>query len=228
MPVKNGGRTIAVLYGYTELLTTFAGRVRTTAYDGKAQISVADAEDGYSISAGTSEASAHGIDAMIALAEQRMYEDKRRHYEEKQHEPKIRNRNRLLEAVLTEKRDRDAFAAVVADHFLGAFAVDAETGRARSLCMSSSPERLAFEGGCFADRVSAYAASEVDPASAASVRRLLYVRMLRNALSLDPRTEANLRTRRGAMIRLRIISSVRENRREEFFWLFERSGGFSV
>ena len=46
VPVKNGSRTIAVLYSYTELLTTFAGRVRSTAYDGKAQISVADAEDG--------------------------------------------------------------------------------------------------------------------------------------------------------------------------------------
>lgn len=69
----------------------------------------------------------------VSVAESRMYEEKRRFYQEKGDVSKAREMNQRLEQILREKKDADSFLSIISDYFKGVLIVDLNTGDTRTI-----------------------------------------------------------------------------------------------
>lgn len=70
---------------------------------------------------------------MIATAESRMYEDKRRYYEASEDVSKARVINQKLDRILLEKKDADAFLDIISARFMGVYIVNMDYDQIRRM-----------------------------------------------------------------------------------------------
>lgn len=89
---------------------------------------------GYHISVGEARLSeSHDVKDMVTAAERNMYEAKRLYYQQAGSISKARLLNQKLEHILLEKRDSDAFLAIIATRFMGVYVVDMKNDLARAI-----------------------------------------------------------------------------------------------
>lgn len=74
------------------------------------------------------------IDKLTSEAEQKMYDDKHRYYNEQGNLHKIRKLNLKLEKMLTEKKDADNFMSIVSTYFMAVYMVDIDSDNTRAIC----------------------------------------------------------------------------------------------
>lgn len=119
----------------------------------------------YSMSAGLAVmASGRTVDELLGAAEMRMYDAKRRHYEEMGDERFSRSWNRQLETLLQEKVDRDTLIEAIGDQFLGVNIVDVKRDTARVIYKSSLFAKLLKAENCrFSSTLKTYAQNYLAP-----------------------------------------------------------------
>lgn len=98
------------------------------------------------------------IEDLVREAEKNMYEKKHKFYEGEGNRRKTREMNRAIEDILTQKKDTEAFLAVLASRFLGVYVVDLKTDEARYIYIPEYfREMLKKAGGSFKKAFKMYA-----------------------------------------------------------------------
>lgn len=183
------------------------------------------AEKDYYISIGMAfRESNQKLQTMLKLAEDRMYEDKKKFYSESGDKRKARQRNEELEEILMQKNDQDSFIAAISAEFLGVYVVNLDTDVTRVInCPSYFEKSLKANDYNFSDSLKAYAEEFVTKESMEAFAELLDYEKLEKKLAAKHNVELFYRKNDSKqIIRARVLTA---NDYSESFkntlWIFE-------
>lgn len=175
----------------------------------------------YSMSAGLAVAApGRTVDELLGAAEMRMYDAKRRHYEEMGDVRFSRAWNRQLETLLQEKEDRDTLIEAIGDRFLSVNIVDAKRDAARVIYKSSLfAKLLEAEHGRFSSTVRTYARDFLAPESREAFVSLLDADETADIIALRGSRELTFTKTDGTKLTVTIR---RGSAPDEFIWIMAR------
>lgn len=163
------------------------------------------------------------ISEMVKQAEKKMYEAKREYYQGQDRLDQVRDINRELEHMLSEKRDLEAFRSVVASKYRGMYIVDMSLDALRSIYIPPYFERiLRSTGGKFSLALRLYAEEYVAPEYRNRLLALLDFPGLEARLGREKEWKLVYRRKDGARILLRVcLSPDYSPQVRECIWSFE-------
>ncbi len=184
------------------------------------------AQSDYEISLGFEyRSSLKNVQHLISEAEQKMYDDKRRHYENKDDSTKRKSLDRRIENILSEKRDRDNFLAAISSYFTGVYVLDMNTDITRCIYASSRlGEILERKNNCFSEALEEYIESFIRKEDRDDMRRYLNYDFLDKTLAEKDAVHTSYIKKNGAEISLFIsrAADYAEDKRD-IIWLFEKN-----
>lgn len=163
---------------------------------------------------------------MVKQAERKMYEAKRSYYGNRNNRQQVREMNRQLEKTLMEKRDLDAFRAVLSSKYLGVYIVDLGLDAMRSIYIPPYFERAAKKaGGKFSAALGIYVEEKVSPEYREAFLEMLDYDKVEAQLEKGGEPELRYRRTDGVWLLLRIYRSPEAaGPWRECIWTFEYLG----
>lgn len=164
------------------------------------------------------------IDLIVSEAEHRMYEAKRRYYEEKGDEQKIREMNQKLEQILLEKKDYDSFLSIISSYFMGVYVVNLGTDMTRSIYKPSYFASILSQSNYkFLESIQIYAKTYVLDNDRPAFEAFINYEKIEKALKDGKTPELHYHRSDGALLILRVYpASDFQETQKETFWLFEK------
>lgn len=181
-------------------------------------------EGGYHVSAGMEwREDSFSVDDMVHVAEAKMYEEKHRYYAGKGDVKRAREMNHILESILSEKRDADAFLAVLSSNFTGVYFLNLNTDSIRNIYMPEYFKKMLKKTeGKFSMALKNYIHVMVAPKDQDKMERLLDYEKLSEALEKGIRPEVEYEKKDGSHILVRIYRSEDYSEgKKEMIWLFQ-------
>lgn len=102
-------------------------------------------------------------ETLVGNAEKRMYEEKAKYYQSKEHKVLSKESNGAVERMSTGIREFDALLSVLSNHYQGIYCVTLETGKARKILMPSYLSAFSEENDLFEDAYKYYVNEMVHP-----------------------------------------------------------------
>lgn len=183
-------------------------------------------DGGYHVSAGMEwREDSFSVDDMVRAAEVKMYGEKHRYYAQKGDVKRVREMNHILENILCEKRDADAFLAVLSANFTGVYFLNLNTDSIRSIYIPAYfKEMLKKADGKFSEALKAYIQVMVAPKDQDKLKWLLDYEKLSKALEKGARPEVEYEKKNGRHILVRIYRSEDySDEKKEMIWLFQNA-----
>lgn len=183
---------------------------------------------GYHVSTGMEwREDSFAIDEMTGEAERKMYEEKHRYYEKKGDVKQAREMNRILEGILREKKDADAFLSVLASNFKGVYFVNVNTDSIRSIYIPEYfKDMIKRAGGKYSAALGYYIDEMVAPGYREDMKRLLDYKALSKALENGKMTELAYEKEDGTRMVMKIYRSENDSEENrEMIWLFSGREG---
>lgn len=165
------------------------------------------------------------INLLIADAEQEMYEEKRRYYQEKGDAGKYREMNRKLEQILLEKRDSDTFLSIISSYFKGIYVVNLDTDGLRVIYKPSYfAEQLKVTNYKFIAALRIYAESLIYEEDRIRFLEFLDYEKIGRKLQEGCNPQLQYRKKDGTKIILRVYPALDyAPEKKETLWLFEET-----
>lgn len=189
------------------------------------------AEAGYHISVGVERRrEVPLVYAMVKRAEEKMYEAKRLYYEKKGGRQQIREMNRQLEEMLTEKRDLDVFREVISSKYTGVYIVDMSLDCMRAIYIPPFFEKIIQKaGGKFSQAIKIYMEEIVTQEYKESFLKLVDYGHIEESLGRGEEPSLRYRRMDGTWLLLRIYPSPDYSELwKECIWSFELTNGQDV
>lgn len=182
------------------------------------------AAGGYHISVGVEHRSrAPLVYEMVRRAEEKMYEAKRLYYEKKGGRQQVREMNRQLEEMLTEKRDLDVFREVISSKYTGVYIVDMSLDCMRAIYIPPYFEKiLETSGGKFSKAINKYVEENVGREYHEAFQELVDYEFMEERLGRGEELGLRYQRRDGVWLLLRICPSPDYSELwKECIWTFE-------
>lgn len=164
---------------------------------------------------------------IVKEAERKMAEKKKQFYEEGSHRHKMRDANRKLEQILSDKRDAEAFLSVLAPEFYGVYVVNLCDDLTHCIYVPDYYERmLEASGGRHSRALELYAKEYVLPQFQEQFARILDYEWLKRRLEKEGTVKLSYQRKDGRRLLLRVCRPKKELERScETIWLFEDASG---
>ncbi len=165
------------------------------------------------------------IEHIILEAEQKMYQEKKKHYEKKGDISKMRSLNYRLENILMEKKDRDNFIAAISSYFMAVFVLNLDSDTTRSIYRPAYLATLLEKHGCkFEGTFREYMELYVKEESASLLEPLLDYTYIDNMLERDGSISVNYIKKDEKEVKLHIYRAADYSaEKRDTIWLFEEN-----
>lgn len=164
------------------------------------------------------------LQQMIEAAEGRMYAAKKAFYAGDRDRRKPRQRNRELEAVLTEKNDQENFLSAISANYLGVYAVNLDTDLTRTIYRPSYfAEILKQTDHRYQSAIHQYAERFVAEEDYETFLRFLDYPQIEQDISKGHILECCYRKKNGDSVRVRVLPMDHYSEaRKDTLWIFEK------
>lgn len=167
------------------------------------------------------------VNAMLKIAEERMQNNKRLYYENSGNKRKIREMNRQLEQMITEKKDADTFLSVISSNFKGVYFVNLTEDSIRHIFIPEYFEvMLEQSGDRYSRAILLYAQAFISPEYLQPFKDFCDYDGLTDKLAGDDVPGICYKKKDEEWIRLQVFKFKRYERGDrETLWIFETVNG---
>lgn len=161
-------------------------------------------------------------EAMVSVAEKRMYEDKAKYYQSKEHRIIDKETEDGIECISTGISEFDALLSVLSNRYHGIYCVSLESGKARRILMPAYLSQFSEENDLFQDAFSYYVREMVHPDYQRAMLSFLNYDVIKRQLLSDEIPSIKYKKVNGENVLLSVYGlPSQENKISETLWVFE-------
>jgi len=161
-------------------------------------------------------------EAMVSNAEKRMYEDKAKYYQSKEHRIIKKENTGEVDRITTGIREFDALLSVLSNRYHGIYCVSLESGKARRILMPAYLNQFSEENDLFEAAFAYYVREMVHPDHQRAMLSFINYEVIKRQLLAGEMPSIEYEKINGDKVILSVYGlSSKENENSETLWVFE-------